>query len=256
MKVVILAGGMGTRLMEETQLRPKPMVEIGGKPILWHIMKFYMHHGYNDFIICLGYRGSMIVDYFLNYKMYNTHLNINTKTNKINFLNEADEEFNVTLVNTGLKTNTAGRIKKIKKYVEGKRFMMTYGDGLSDVNLHSLIQYHEKKRSTVTLTSVVPKNTFGIVDTDKSGLVRNFNEKIDLNIRINAGFFVLEPEIFEYLDDDCDDIQWENQPLKKIAEDRKLYSFEHNGFWRCMDALRDKVELEKLWEKNSPWKVW
>lgn len=256
MKTVILAGGMGTRLMEETQLRPKPMVEVGGKPILWHIMKYYSHFGFNDFIICLGYRGEMIVDYFINYKKYNADIKINTKSNEVTFLSDTSEEFNVTLVNTGLNTNTAGRIHKIKNYIGEERFMMTYGDGLSNVEINKLIKFHDANDSLVTLTSIKPTNPFGIISSDSNGLVDSFEEKIDLDLKINAGFFVMEPGIFDYLGPESEKTQWEKGPLKEIAKDSKLSTFEHEGFWKCMDALRDKVELEKLWNSNPPWKVW
>ena len=256
MKVVILAGGMGTRLMEETQLRPKPMVEIGGKPILWHIMKHYQYYGYNEFIICLGYKGEMIKEYFLNYKKYNSTLQINVKTNKVDFLDQVDDDFDVTLVDTGLHTNTAGRIQKIKKYLDGKPFLMTYGDGISNVNIHQLVLHHKQNTSIATLTSVNPGNTFGIIKSNEEGLVESFSEKIELDLKINAGFFVLEQEIFDYIEESSDHIQWEKGPLRQIAIDGKLSTYFHNGFWKCMDALRDKVELENLWNTSPKWKVW
>lgn len=256
MKVVILAGGMGTRLMEETELRPKPMVEIGKKPILWHIMKYYNSFGFDDFIVCLGYKGNMIKDYFLNYQLHNSDISVDISKNKIKFIERSDCNFKVTLIETGYETNTAGRLFQVKKYINNETFMMTYGDGLSDIDLNQLIKFHRERNSIATLTSIIPNNTFGIIKSNNEGYVESFSEKIDLEYRINGGFFVLEPQIFEYLDESSYNIQWEKGPLKKISEDGKLTAFPHNGFWKCMDALRDKVELEELWKTNPPWKIW
>ena len=259
MKVVILAGGLGTRLMEETGSRPKPMVEIGGKPILWHIMKMYSKFGYNEFIVCLGYKGNIIKEYFINYFTHNSDLTVELKNNKINIHDSSNENFIVTLIDTGLNTNTAGRINRIKQYTNNETFMLTYGDGVSDVNIDELVKFHNQNNSIVTLTSVQNPGRFGNLDIGMNGEVNAFQEKPDGDkMWINGGFFVMEQEVFEYLDiDNVDNIQWEKGPLIQIAKDRKLAAFKHNGFWKPMDALRDKIELETLWNsQRAPWKTW
>ena len=259
MKVVLLAGGLGTRLMEETSTRPKPMVEIGGKPILWHIMKMYAQYGYNEFIVCLGYKGSIIKEYFINYFIHNSDLTVELKNNKIQIHASSDENFVITLIDTGLHTNTAGRINRIKQYTNNEPFMLTYGDGVSDVNIEKLYEFHKNQNSIVTLTSVQNPGRFGNLELDSSGVVYSFQEKPSGdNMWINGGFFVMEPEIFDYLkSDNIDEIQWEKGPLIDIAKDGKLAAYKHYGFWKPMDALRDKIELEKLWEtQNAPWKTW
>tara|TARA_Y100000385_G_C13073228_1_gene630077 strand:+ start:806 stop:1582 length:777 start_codon:yes stop_codon:yes gene_type:complete len=258
MKVVILAGGLGTRLMEETESRPKPMVEIGGKPILWHIMKMFQSHGYNEFVICLGYKAQTIKEYFINYYIYNSDFTIDLKNNQMDVHLSNKEDFKVTLVDTGLDTNTAGRIKKIKDYVGNGTFMLTYGDGVTDLNIKSLVNFHKNHGKIATLTSVQAPGRFGKLDILEDGSVFEFYEKPDGDgMWINGGFFVLEPEIFDYLNDDVEKVQWEKGPLTKIANDNKLMAFKHTGFWKCMDALRDRIELENIWNKgNSPWKKW
>lgn len=258
MKVVILAGGLGTRLMEETEARPKPMVEVGGKPILWHIMKIYEHYGFNDFVICLGYKSHLIKEYFLNYYLYNSDVTIELEKNKVEVHFSNTESFKVTLVDTGLSTNTAGRIQRIEKYVKGERFMLTYGDGVCDIDLHQLLKFHEERGKLVTLTSVQVPGRFGNLETDDSGVVKNFEEKPDGDgMWINGGFFVLESGIFNYLQGDMTDEQWEKKPLAEIAADGQLAAFKHTGFWKCMDALRDRIELEKMWNSGSAkWKLW
>lgn len=259
MKVVILAGGLGTRLMEETGSRPKPMVEIGGKPILWHIMKMYAKYGFNEFVVCLGYKGNIIKEYFINYFTHNSDLTVELKNNKINIHASSEENFIVTLIDTGLDTNTAGRINRIKKYTNNETFMLTYGDGVSDVNIEHLLEFHKSNKSIVTLTSVQNPGRFGNLDIDSSGIVNSFQEKPDGdNMWINGGFFVMEQAVFEYLDiENIDDIQWEKGPLIQIAKDGKLAAFKHTGFWKPMDALRDKIELENLWDsQKAPWKTW
>lgn len=258
MKVVILAGGLGTRLMEETSARPKPMVEIGGKPIIWHIMKMYEKYGFNEFIICLGYKGQMLKEYFINYFLYNSDVTLQLDNGDIKVHLSNTESFIVTLVDTGLNTNTAGRIKRIKKYVENETFMLTYSDGVSDINLNELLEFHKKKGRLATLTTVQLPGRFGSIEMNNSGDVLNFNEKPDGDgVWINGGFFVLEPGIFEYLNSNMDDIQWEKKPLVEIAQNNQLSAFRHKGFWKCMDALRDRVELENLWSiGNAPWKTW
>jgi glucose-1-phosphate cytidylyltransferase len=258
MKVVILAGGLGTRLMEETESRPKPMVEIGGKPILWHIMKLYEHYGFNDFVICLGYKATQIKEYFFNYYLHNSDLTIEVDNNNIEVHYSNTESFKVTLIDTGLNTNTAGRIKRIQKYIMNSTFMLTYGDGVSDVNLNKLIEFHKKSGKIATLTSIQMPGRFGNIETNESGIVEKFQEKPQGDgIWINGGFFVLEPQIFEYLEGEMDAVQWEKGPLIEIANDGQLASYKHNGFWKCMDAIRDRVELEELWNNNkAKWKVW
>jgi glucose-1-phosphate cytidylyltransferase len=256
MKVVILAGGLGTRLMEETEARPKPMVEIGGKPILWHIMKIYESFGFNDFVICLGYKSHMIKEYFLNYYLYNSDITVELEKNKVEVHFSNTESFKVTLVETGLHTNTAGRIKRIQKYVEKETFMLTYGDGLSDVNLEELLKYHKKMGKKATLTSVQTPGRFGNVEINEFGVIEKFAEKPGEGVWINGGFFVLEPEIFKYLVGNVDDTQWEKGPLQQIADDNQLAAFKHFGFWKPMDALRDRIELENLWNTNPIWKRW
>ncbi len=258
MKVVILAGGLGTRLMEETEARPKPMVEIGGKPILWHIMKIYEYYGFNDFIICLGYKASLIKEYFFNYYIHNSDVTIELANNRIEVHYSKTESFKVTLVDTGLNTNTAGRIKRIKNFIKDETFMLTYGDGLSNVNINNLIEFHKKNGKLATLTTIQVPGRFGNVEMNKNGLVEYFNEKPQGDgMWINGGFFVLEAGIFEYLEGDMDLVQWEKGPLNKIAYDGQLVAYKHMGFWKCMDALRDRIELEQLWSSGmAEWQIW
>jgi glucose-1-phosphate cytidylyltransferase len=258
MKTVIFAGGLGTRLAEETTTRPKPMVEIGGKPILWHIMKSYSHFGYNDFIICLGYKGYQIKEYFINYFLYNSDLTIEVGNNQMDVHFTNTESFKVTLVDTGIETNTAGRLKKVQKYIGQEPFMLTYGDGVANVDIHSLMKFHKSHGKLATLTSVQMPGRYGNIDVDSNGRITNFQEKPDGDGNwINGGFFVLQPEIFNYLNGDMEDVQWEKKPLVDIAKDQQLMTYRHHGFWKCMDALRDKIELENLWESGkAEWKVW
>ena len=258
MKVVILAGGLGTRLTEETTIKPKPMVEIGGKPILWHIMKIYEAYGFNDFVICLGYKGHMIKEYFINYYLYNSDLTVEVGTNKMDINYNGSESFKVTLVDTGLETNTAGRIKRIQKYVGDETFMLTYGDGVCNINLKDLVKFHKSHGRLATLSTIQLPGRFGTIDFDEKGLVSEFQEKPKGDgIWINGGFFVLEPGIFKYLDGEMDTVQWEKQPLTAIAKNNQLAAFRHDGFWKCMDAMRDRIELEELWKsENTPWKIW
>lgn len=258
MKTVILAGGLGTRLTEETTIRPKPMVEIGGKPILWHIMKLYAQHGYNDFIICLGYKGHIIKEYFINYYLYNSDLTVEVSSNKLEVHYSTSESFKVTLVDTGIDTNTAGRIKLIQKYIGNEPFMLTYGDGVSDINIPDLLKFHKSHGKLATLSSIRMPGRFGNLETNEYGIVDRFEEKPDSGeMWINGGFFVLEPGVFKYLEGDMDAIQFERGPLGQIARDGELAAYRHKGFWKCMDALRDKIELEELWQSgNAPWKIW
>ncbi len=258
MKVVILAGGLGTRLMEETEARPKPMVEIGGKPILWHIMKIYEAYGYNDFVLCLGYKAHLIKEYFLNYYLYNSDVTIELEKNKVDVHFSNSESFKVTLVDTGLSTNTAGRLKRVQKYLGNETFMLTYGDGVSDVNIRDLVKFHQSHRKLVTLTSIQTPGRFGNIEMDENGIVDHFVEKPKGDgMWINGGFFVLEPGVFDYLEGDMDNIQWEKKPLIEIANDKQLAAYKHTGFWKPMDALRDRIELEQLWSSGeAQWKVW
>jgi glucose-1-phosphate cytidylyltransferase len=258
MKVVIFAGGFGTRLMEETEARPKPMVEIGGKPILWHILKIYEHYGYNDFVICLGYKGTYIKEYFYNYYLHNSDVTIELSNNDVKVHFSDTESFKVTLIDTGVHTNTAGRLKRVQKYVDGETFMLTYGDGVSDIDISKLIEFHKSHGRMATLSSVQIPGRFGNLDINSEGEVGYFEEKpIGDGVWINGGFFVLEPEIFKYLNGDVTDIQWEKEPLAKIAEDNQLAAYKHYGFWKCMDALRDRIELEEMWHSGkAKWKIW
>jgi len=258
MKVVLLAGGLGTRLMEETEARPKPMVEIGGKPILWHIMKIYETYGYNDFVLCLGYKAQSIKEYFLNYYLYNSDVTIEMARNKVDVHFSNSESFKVTLIDTGLTTNTAGRIKRIQKYVDSETFMLTYGDGVADINIHELVKFHKSHGRLATLTTIQTPGRFGNIEMDGEGGVEYFVEKPQGDgMWINGGFFVLEPGIFKYLEGEMDDVQWEKKPLMEIAQDGQLSAYKHTGFWKPMDALRDRIELEQLWSTGmAKWKIW
>lgn len=258
MKVVIFAGGMGTRLAEETDVRPKPMVEIGGKPILWHIMKIYSHYGFNDFIICLGYKGFYIKQYFMDYFMHNSDMTIELNSNKLDIHFTQTESFRVTLIDTGLNTKTAGRLKRIQKYVGQEDFMLTYGDGVADVDIEQLVKFHRAHGKAATLTAVQPEARFGGLEIADTGMIHIFKEKPKGDGKwINGGFFVLSPEVFNYLGDNADDIMWEEQPLNALSLDNQLMAYKHPGFWKCMDALRDKIELEDLWQTcRAKWKVW
>ena len=258
MKVVILAGGLGSRLTEETTVKPKPMVEIGGKPILWHIMKLFERYGYNDFVICLGYKGHWIKEYFINYYLYNSDITVELENNKLEVHYTSSESFKVTLVDTGTDTNTAGRIKKIRKYLNNETFMLTYGDGVSDLNIDDLVRFHKSHGKYATLTSIQMPGRFGTLQADEQGMVRDFKEKYEGDeVWINGGFFVLEPQIFDYLEGDMENIQWEKKPLIQIANDGQLMAYKYVGFWKCMDAMRDKLELEEMWQSgDAPWKTW
>jgi glucose-1-phosphate cytidylyltransferase len=256
MKVVILAGGLGTRLSEETSLRPKPMVEIGEKPILWHVMKTYAAQGFNEFVICLGYRGYMIKEYFLNYYTHQSDVTVNLKEGGVTIHNTSSEDWTVTLVDTGANTLTGGRIKRIQKYTEGSRFMLTYGDGVGDIDVAALLRHHEAKKKSLTVTAVQPSGRFGLLKIDQEGLVRSFQEKpVGDGGWINGGFCICEPKVFDYIKGD--DTTWEKEPLENIAKDGEMNSFKHTGFWKPMDTLRDKKEMEELWQSGkAPWKIW
>lgn len=258
MKVVIFAGGLGTRISEETEVRPKPMVEIGGKPILWHIMKIYSHYGFNDFIICLGYKGYIIKEYFMNYFLHNSDIRIDLENNHMEVLGTRTESFKVTLVETGLATKTAGRLQQVKKYIGNNDFMLTYGDGVSDVNIAELATFHRSHNKIATVTAVSMASRFGGMELSAEGKVTEFKEKTkDESKWINGGFFVLKPQVFDYFDKDMTETMWEDEPLEKLAKEGQLVAFRHKGFWKPMDALRDKIELENLWKNdNAKWKVW
>ena len=258
MKAVILAGGFGTRISEESGIKPKPMVEIGGMPILWHIMKIYSHWGINDFIICLGYKGYIIKEFFANYMLNRSDLMVDLKLNQVSFLNNAAEPWKVSLIDTGQNSMTGGRLKRIREFVGNQTFCMTYGDGLSDVNLQQLIDFHRSQNVLTTLTAVQEEGRFGTFSLeDDQNKVTYFREKPKdrASAWINGGFFVLEPEIFDMLEGD--DTVFERGPLEQLSKTSNLAAFRHEGFWMPMDTLRDKMVLEKLWSDSSaPWKVW
>ena len=256
MKVVILAGGFGTRISEETGSIPKPMILIGNKPILWHVMKTYSAHGVNDFIICCGYKGYLIKEYFANYFLHMSDVTYDMKHNKIKIHNKRAEHWNITLVDTGESTMTGGRIKRIKEYVkDDDAFCLTYGDGISNVNISNLIKFHKKQQTLATLTATYPPARFGALEIINNK-VSTFKEKPKgEGTKINGGFFVLSPKVIEIIDDD--DTVWENEPMEILARTGEMSAFEHNGFWQPMDTLNDKKILEKLWDSGSaPWKVW
>lgn len=256
MKVCILAGGFGTRLSEETNYKPKPMVEIGGKPILWHIMKIYSYYGFNDFVICLGYKGNVIKDYFKNYFLNKSDFTIDIANNNIEIHDTKAEPWTVSLVDTGSGTLTGGRVKRVEKYVEDETFMLTYGDGLSDLNINKLVDFHKKQNKYATLTAVRPSGRFGELNIDGNSNITNFEEKPEGDKNwINGGFFVLENEIFDYIKGDK--TIWERDPLENLARDNQLAAYKHTGFWKAMDMLKDKNELESLWDtNNAAWKLW
>tara|TARA_B110000971_G_C20010812_1_gene501435 strand:+ start:393 stop:1160 length:768 start_codon:yes stop_codon:yes gene_type:complete len=255
MKAVILAGGYGSRISEETVLKPKPMIEIGGKPILWHIMKIYSHYGINEFIICLGYKGAIIKDYFINYASYNSDITFDLQNNSIAIHNQPKENWKVTLVETGLDTMTGGRIKRVSKYIENDLFCLTYGDGVANVDISKLIDHHKKSKLAATVTGVSPPGRYGVIE-DKKGLVTKFSEKTDqTNMFINGGFFVLNPSVLKTIKDD--QTIWEKEPLETLARNGQLGVYKHNKFWQSMDTLREKKILEDLWlKKKAPWKLW
>ncbi len=258
MKVVIFAGGMGTRISEESHLKPKPMIEIGDKPILWHIMKIFSAQGYNDFVICLGYRGYLIKEYFFNYYLHNSDITIELKNNRMNVHNSNAEDFRVTLVDTGLNTKTAGRLKRVRQHLDGEEFMLSYGDGVADINLRELLAFHKSHNKVATVTAIQPVGRFGVVQIKEDSTVEVFKEKVKGDDGwINGGFFVLRPSVFDYLPEQADDVMWEDAPIRNLSVMNQLMAYQHNGFWKCMDAMRDKVELEEIWNSgNAKWKIW
>jgi len=256
MKVVILCGGLGTRFREETEFRPKPMTEIGGKPLLWHIMKIYAHYGLKDFILCLGYKGYMIKEYFSHYFLHTSDVTFNLKKNEIKVHSTISEPWKITLVDTGLETMTGGRLKRIQKYIGDKTFMMTYGDGVADINIKKLVEFHKSNRKLATITAIQLDGKFGALSIAKDHAITSFFEKPKGDgVWVSGGFFVLEPEIFSLIKDDT--TTWEKEPLVNLAKKNQLNAYKHDGFWKCMDTQRDKIELEQLWNTDkAPWKIW
>lgn len=257
MKAVILAGGLGTRLSEETSLRPKPMVEVGGRPILWHIMKIYSSHGINDFVICCGYKGFVIKEYFMNYLLHRSDVTIDVKNNSMDIHQNTAEPWKVTLVDTGDSSGTGGRLRRVKEYLDDETFCFTYGDGVSDVNVTEMLEFHKAQNTLATLTAVQPPGRYGAFRlSQEDDRILNFREKPKGDgAWINGGFFALEPKAIDYIEDDS--VFWEEDPLSKIAEDGELAAYKHRGYWQSMDTLRDKNVLEGLWAKNeAPWKTW
>ncbi|MCM3677503.1 MULTISPECIES: glucose-1-phosphate cytidylyltransferase [Peribacillus] len=255
MKAVILAGGLGTRISEETHLKPKPMVEIGGKPILWHIMKIYSHHGINDFIICLGYKGYVIKEYFANYFLHMSDVTFDMSKNEMIIHQNSAEPWKVTLVDTGEETMTGGRLKRVTQYIGEGTFCFTYGDGVSNVNIRELLQFHKKHGKLATVTTVHPPGRFGELSISNNQVVE-FKEKPQWNGNwINGGFFVLQPEIISFIEGD--EVMWEKEPIETLAKNNELVAYQHRGFWQPMDTLRDRMKLEEMWkEEKAPWKVW
>lgn len=259
MKAVILAGGFGSRLSEATNLIPKPMVEIGGKPILWHIMKIYSHYGINEFVICCGYKQYVIKEYFANYFRHNCDMTVDLSNNTTTVHDNHSEKWKVTMVDTGLNTMTGGRVKQIQKYIGDERFLLTYGDGVADLNIHETIKEHEKAKATLSLTAYKPAGKFGSLQINpENNMVQSFLEKPDGDGNwINAGFFVCESEVFDYIPEHDNSVIFEKQPLESIARDGKMHAYKHRGFWKPMDMLRDNTELNEMWDnKTAPWKVW
>ena len=257
MKVVILAGGLGTRISEESHLKPKPMIEVGDAPILWQIMKYYSSYGFNEFIICCGYKGYVIKEYFADYYLHRSDVTFDfANNNEMIIHNNVAEPWKVTVVDTGLHTMTGGRLKRIQKYVGDQTFMMTYGDGVSDIDLDALLEFHRVHKKAATLTAIQPGGRFGVLDIDDNETVRQFSEKAKEDGGwINAGFMVLEPEVFDYIEGD--DTFFEKEPLENLALDGKLAAYRHEGFWKCMDTMRDKGMLDELWNSGqAPWKRW
>ena len=256
MKVIILAGGYGTRLREETEYRPKPMIEIGDKPILWHIMKIYSYYGFNEFIILLGYKGYVIKEYFSNYFLHNSNVTFDLNNNSFDIHNSKIEPWKVTLLDTGIDTMTGGRIKRAKKFIDGKPFLLTYGDGVCDTNIKETINFHNKNKKKITMTAVKPEGRYGAIQIDENDTVSSFEEKPDGDGSwINGGFFVCEPEVLDFIDNDS--TVFENDPMNKLSEKKELAAKKHFGFWGCMDTLRDKKRLTDLWEtEKAPWKIW
>lgn len=256
MKVLILAGGLGSRLSEETVVKPKPMVEIGGKPILWHIMKIYSYYGFNEFIILLGYKGHIIKDYFTSYFIHHSDITVDVQNQKINLINSRAEPWKITMIDTGDETMTGGRIKRAARYIDNEPFMLTYGDGVSDININNLVQFHQNHGKLITMTSVQPEGRFGSLVLNGNNEVLRFQEKMKGDGQwINAGFFVCEPKVMDYIENDS--TIFERKPLEQLAAEKQLITYKHTGFWKPMDTQKDKVQLNELIEKKAaPWMVW
>ncbi len=256
MKVIILAGGLGTRISEETDIKPKPMVEVGGKPILWHIMKIYSHYGFNEFVICLGYKGYVIKEYFANYFLHQSDVTIDLQKNSMEIHESKAEPWKITLVETGLNTMTGGRIKQIAPYIGNETFLLTYGDGVSDVDIMDLVNHHRINGKLATVTAVQPMGRFGALNVDQNNTVLSFQEKPKGDgAWLNGGFFVLEPAVLKYIAGD--QTAWEREPLESLARDGQLSAYCHKGYWQPMDTLRDKIHLEELWKSGTaPWRIW
>ena len=256
MKVVILAGGFGTRISEESHLKPKPMIEIGERPILWHIMKYYSQFGFHEFVICLGYKQYVVKEFFADYFLHTADVTFDLANNQMEVHNNYSEPWKVTLVDTGLHTMTGGRIKRIRDYVGGETFMLTYGDGVADVDIAALLAFHKKHGKIATITAVNVGQKFGVLDVDGDNNINAFREKNDDDgSLINGGFMVMEPGVFDYIEGDA--TVFEKKPLEDLARDGQLMAYKHNGFWKCMDTQRDKMQLEEMWSKGeAPWKVW
>ncbi len=257
MKVLLLAGGFGTRLSEDTVIKPKPMVEIGERPMLWHIMKIYSHYGFNDFVILLGYKGYMIKEYFANYFLHQSDVTIDLQTNSIEVHNNESEPWKVTLLDTGTNTMTGGRIKRAQKTVGNEPFLLTYGDGVSDINIKELVEFHKNHKKALTMSSVQPDGRFGSVEIGPNDKVEQFLEKPKGDGSwINGGFFVCEPKVFDYIQEG-DSTIWERSPMEKLASEGEIFTYKHKGFWKCMDTLSDKNGLVNMWESGkAKWKVW
>ncbi|AFI85194.1 glucose-1-phosphate cytidylyltransferase [Methylophaga nitratireducenticrescens] len=254
MKAVILAGGLGTRISEESHLKPKPMITIGGKPIIWHIMKQYSHYGVNEFIICLGYKGYVVKEYFANYFLHMSDVTFDMANNEMQVHEKHVEPWKITLIETGEDTQTGGRLKKVRDYIGNETFCFTYGDGVSDINIQKLIEFHQSHGKLATVTAIQPPGRYGALNLNSES-VEQFQEKpAGDGSWINGGFFVLEPEVIEFIDGPT--TAWEESPLKKLADQQALMAYRHTGFWKAMDTLRDKVSLENLWQTTAPWKVW
>jgi len=257
MKVLLLAGGLGTRLSEETALRPKPMVEIGGKPILWHIMKSYSQYGFNEFVVLLGYKGYYIKEYFANYFLHQSDVTIDMKDGNMEIHNNHSEPWKITLLDTGIESMTGGRVKRAQAFIGDEPFMLTYGDGVSNINIEELVKFHKSHGKAMTMTSAQPEGRFGALNIEENNQVSSFQEKPKGDGGwINAGFFVCEPKVFDYITEG-DLTVFEQSPLQNLAKDGEIFTFKHTGFWKPMDTLRDKQQLQKMWEdKKAPWKVW
>lgn len=256
MKVLILAGGYGTRISEESDIKPKPMIEIGGKPIIWHIMKHYSAYGFNEFVLLLGYKSYVIKEYFANYYLHNSDVTIDTAKKSFEVLNNYSENWKITLLETGLDTMTGGRVKRAKDYIGNEPFFLTYGDGVSDVNIKELLEFHNKHGKKITMTSIQPEGRFGALKIEENNKITSFLEKPKGDgAWINGGFFVCDPSVIDYIADDS--TTFEKEPLENLAKSGELYSYKHDGFWKCMDTLRDKNQLNEMWTNNkAKWKTW